>query len=218
MIYTFSHLGLGATDYMLCYFEGLSKWSNAERWKLIEVAQSLGGPPDELSAVIKIETAGTFSPSIKNPTSSASGLIQWIETTAQSVHGISTAQIRAMGVCEQLELARAYFQKVMPGGKWKQPGDFYVAVAGGPYPAGSPGANANPGWDTNKDGAVSLQEIRNLAIGVKNAACANGKKISVTPEACAGGGSVFSGNSAKLFGVAAFGAGVWYAARQGWFR
>lgn len=207
---------LAQAPVQLCYFAGLQKWTNAERWKLVQVAQGVGGPPDELSAVIRIETAGTFDPSIKNPTSSASGLLQWIESTAKNLHGISTAQIRQMGVCQQLDLARDYFQKTLPGGRWKQPGDFYVAVAGGPYPAGSPGAKANPGWDTNKDGAVSLQEIRNLAIGVKNAACNNPQRIAVTPEAC-GGGGFFQGlqgpNLASLALGAALIGGVWYFTR-----
>lgn len=186
MTYVLAHLGQATTE--LCYFEGLAKWSNAERWKLVEVATSLGGPPDELSAVIKIETAGKFDPAIKNPTSSASGLIQWIESTAKNLHGLTTAQIRQMSVCQQLELARSYFQKTLPGGRWQQPGDFYLAVAGGPYPAGSPGAQANPGWDLNKDGAVSAAEIRALAVGAQNAACKKPQKIPVTPESCSGGG------------------------------
>jgi hypothetical protein len=195
----FAHLGAATTE--LCYFEGLAKWTNAERYKLIQVAESAGGPPDELSAVIKIETAGTFSPSIKNPTSSASGLIQWMggeNGSAMRIHGLTTAQIRAMNVCQQLDLARDYFKHTLPKG-WKQPGDFYRAVqGGGTYHAGEEGYEKNKGWDLNKDGTITPSEVAMLAVQVQNGACSTGKKIAVTPEACSVGGGLLTGASNLL--------------------
>jgi hypothetical protein len=225
VIHVFGHLGQ-TPPIELCYFAGLAKWSNAERYKLVEVAQDIGGPPDELSAVIKVETAGTFSPTSVNKLSPhATGLIQWIPSTAKSLHGLpiwttpaGSPEIKAMNVCAQLELARAYFKKTLPGG-WKKPGDFYRAVqGGGTYHAGSEGYEKNKGWDLNKDGTITPSEVAMLAVQVQNAACATGKRIAVTPEACGSGGGVFSGGTAQLLGLAAVGGVVWYAWRQGLIR
>jgi len=52
---------------------------------LRSVATRLGVRPDWLAAVINFETAGTWNPQIKNPHSSARGLIQFIDATAKDL-------------------------------------------------------------------------------------------------------------------------------------
>jgi hypothetical protein len=126
-----------------------------------------------------------------------------------SIHNTTVEAIRQMNICAQLDLVRAYYKHTMPGGA-KQPGDEYVAVSGGPYSAGSPGAEANPGWDLNKDGAVSLAEIRSLAVGKKNAVCAKGNPFIVTPEACSAGGGERGGFGKLILPAIALGAAIWY--------
>jgi hypothetical protein len=49
------------------------------------VAANLGIPLDWLMTTINFETAGTFDPQISNPKSSAKGLIQFIDSTAQGL-------------------------------------------------------------------------------------------------------------------------------------
>lgn len=49
---------------------------------LAEVAQKLGVPSQWLFAQINFESAGTWDPKIKNPNSSARGLIQFMNSTA----------------------------------------------------------------------------------------------------------------------------------------
>lgn len=49
---------------------------------LSEVAKKLGVPPDWLYAQINFESGGTWDPKIKNPNSSARGLIQFMNATA----------------------------------------------------------------------------------------------------------------------------------------
>lgn len=51
--------------------------------KIQEIANRLGTDPRWLDALINFETAGTYSPTIQNPRSSARGLIQVIDKTAQ---------------------------------------------------------------------------------------------------------------------------------------
>lgn len=50
-----------------------------------QVASKLGIPVEWLLSVIEFETAGTFDPAIKNPGSSARGLIQFMDATAKSL-------------------------------------------------------------------------------------------------------------------------------------
>jgi hypothetical protein len=53
---------------------------------LNEVSAALGiSNPDWLKKLINFETAGTFSPTIKNPNSSARGLIQFINSTSRGL-------------------------------------------------------------------------------------------------------------------------------------
>lgn len=54
---------------------------------IIDVAKKVNTDPRWLDALINFETAGTYSPSIKNPYSSARGLIQVIDATAISEFG-----------------------------------------------------------------------------------------------------------------------------------
>jgi len=49
---------------------------------LAEVAGKLGVPPDWLFAQINFESGGSWDPKIKNPNSSARGLIQFMNSTA----------------------------------------------------------------------------------------------------------------------------------------
>lgn len=53
--------------------------------KITEVAARLGVPAQWLDALIRFETAGTYSTTIKNPYSSARGLIQIIDASAQDL-------------------------------------------------------------------------------------------------------------------------------------
>jgi hypothetical protein len=66
--------------------------------KIKEIAQKIGTRPEWLDALINFETAGTYSPKIKNPYSSARGLIQITDAAAQNI-------FRASG---SLELVNKY--------------------------------------------------------------------------------------------------------------
>lgn len=60
-----------------------------KKQKIIETADRLKIDPQWLSALIHLETAGTYDPFIKNPVSSARGLIQVIDSTAADMFGVS---------------------------------------------------------------------------------------------------------------------------------
>jgi hypothetical protein len=146
-----------------------------DRQKLITIADALGLDPDWISTVIAIESR--WNPRAKNPNSSASGLIQFIESTARSL-GTTTTAIRSMSTSEQLELVKRYFEPYAR--RIKSVGDAWLAVF---YPAalgkddshvvaaeGSQAYAVNANLDKNKDRAVTVREIKAVAERVYNAA------------------------------------------------
>jgi ElaB/YqjD/DUF883 family membrane-anchored ribosome-binding protein len=132
------------------------------------VSENLGIPSEELLRAMHFETGGTFSTSIKNPTGSATGLIQFIESTAESL-GTSTAELAKMTREEQMQYVEKYLSPYK--GRMKDFGDIYMAihlpVAVGKsddyviYDNESLRTQAykqNRGLDTNNDGKVTKGE------------------------------------------------------------
>lgn len=129
------------------------------------VADNIGINVNDLFRVIEFETAGSWSPSIKAPTSSATGLIQFIESTAQGL-GTSTQELAGMTRAQQMEYVEKYLRPYK--GKIKNFGDLYMAIhwpAGVGksddyvmYREGSAAYKANSGLDKNGDGTVTRGE------------------------------------------------------------
>ena len=122
--------------------------------------------PNDLAAVISFETSGTFSPAAKNPTSSATGLIQFM-ADKYTAYGYSRNEFAALGANEQMK----YVVQYLKGRGIKQGsglGDIYDAVAGYGYRGGKPKYNKkgqrvdayhlNRVWDANRDGYVAKGE------------------------------------------------------------
>jgi len=136
-------------------------------------ANMLGVTSDQLLAVMDFETIGSFSPSEKSTTSSATGLIQFIESTAGDL-GTSTEELAKMTRAEQMVYVDRYLSRFQ--GRIKNTGDIYMAVhwprAVGKsdsyvmYSKGSKNYSANQSLDTNNDGTVTrgeaLQRLRDV--------------------------------------------------------
>ena len=122
----------------------------------------LGIDPSHLLGVISFETVGTFSPSIKTPNGSATGLIQFLESTAKGL-GTSTAMLKNMSRVQQMEYVEKYLAPYK--GKMNNLGDVYMAVhwpagVGKPdsyvmYRKGSKEYAANKNLDLDNDGIVT---------------------------------------------------------------
>lgn len=140
--------------------------------KVIAVAQRLKISPSWLMIVIAKETGGTFSPSIKNPNSSATGLIQFMEKTAGRL-GTTTAKLSQMTFIEQMDYVEKYFLMVMKDRKIKGFNNFYDVYFAVFYPEAIGKAdgwqfpkwayNANRGLDTNKNGSINIGEFKKWA-------------------------------------------------------
>ena len=142
-----------------------AKVSPEFRDKVRTIAASIGTSPSWLMACMAFETGKTFSPWVRNPGSSATGLIQFMESTAQGL-GTSTAALAGMSAVEQLDYVWDYFKPFT--GRLGSLADCYMAIL---YPAavGKPddyvvfadkhaAYAANKALDIDHDGAITKRE------------------------------------------------------------
>lgn len=130
---------------------------------IAETAQRLGMNPNDLAAVISFETSGTFSPSKRNPSSSATGLIQFMAGsggTRGKYYGMSRDQFGNLSFAEQMKYVERYFRdKKFSADKKVNVADVYTAVTGFGYRKGSREYELNKVWDSNKDGYIAKGEM-----------------------------------------------------------
>lgn len=175
------------------------------------MALSIGLDPSYLAAVMKIETGGTFSPSVRNPFTGATGLIQFMPTTARAM-GTSTDELARMSNVQQLEWVRRFFRPYLGRIRPSVPGDYYLAVfypamiGRSPdsviYSAGDTGYAQNAGLDRNGDGLITVSDVTGTVDGVVAAARQRPPievSVGVSTVAWAFGGLV-----AVLVGAAAY--------------
>lgn len=139
--------------------------------KLQKVADQLGVKKSDLLAIMKQESG--VRASAVNPMSGATGLIQFMPSTAERL-GTSVTALRQMDAVEQLDYVYKYFKMVgvSPG---MDVGDLYMAVfmpahIGKPddFVLGSSGAGGfsgkvyaqNSGLDKNRDGLITVSDVK----------------------------------------------------------
>lgn len=122
-----------------------------------------------LMACMAFETGESFSAKKKNPASSATGLIQFMEKTAREMLGTTTAALARMTDEDQLRYVFKYFEAMIKArGPIRSIDDCYMAIL---WPAGMgkpteyklwvKGSNTyavNAGLDKNKDHVVTKAE------------------------------------------------------------
>lgn len=134
--------------------------------RVINISAEIGIDPDWLMACMHFESAGTFSPSVRNKYSGATGLIQFMPKTAIRL-GTTTDELAAMSAVDQLEYVRRYFLPYK--GRLKSLEDLYMAILwpraiGKPVDAGVPRSahptayEQNKGLDLNRDGTITKAE------------------------------------------------------------
>jgi len=119
-----------------------------------------------LMTCIAFETAGTFKPSIRNPQSGATGLIQFIPATARGL-GTTTDELAAMTVSGQMRYVVGYYQPY--AARVKSLEDMYMAILMPKYVGKCAGETVfaegtlayrqNAGFDADKDGVITVFEI-----------------------------------------------------------
>lgn len=149
-------------------FPGLKNRSEGFVPRLIEVAAELQTDPNFLLAVMQRESG--ISPSIVNPISRATGLIQFMPKTALT-HGTTVEALKNMSDVEQLDYVLSYYRDAT--GRIRSAGDAYIwtfmpAFMGRPDSAviaraGQKVYDQNKVLDANKDGILTAGEVRYLA-------------------------------------------------------
>lgn len=133
------------------------------------VATRLKIPLDWLCDIIYIESK--FNPQAKNPNSTATGLIQFMASTALSL-GTTTSDLKGMNGVQQLPYVEKYFKaQIAQRGQPKTFFDCYCLVF---YPiwVNAPDSSrlaqsaytANKGLDLDKNGSITKSEFRNWAL------------------------------------------------------
>ncbi len=141
------------------------KVSPVFRERVIWIGDQLGMDASDLMSCMAFESGRTFSPKVRNPQSSATGLIQFMHQTALDL-GTTTGKLAAMTAEDQLNYVYKYFLPYK--GRLKNIADIYMAILwpkgiGQPmdYPLFIKGGSAyavNAGLDKNKDAQVSKAE------------------------------------------------------------
>lgn len=137
------------------------------RWtaNAIELPDADNEGASALASCMAFETGETFRPDIKNPGSSATGLIQFMEATAKGM-GTTTAALAKMTQVEQMNYVYRYFKPYT--GKLKNLADIYMAILwpagiGKPldhvlWSRGSSAYAANKGLDLDNSGTITKAE------------------------------------------------------------
>jgi hypothetical protein len=136
---------------------------------LKKVASNLGVNADDMLKVMTKESG--LNPAAVNRHSNATGLIQFMPSTARGL-GTTVEELRNMSGVEQLKYIELYYKNlgIKPG---MDVGDiyilnFYPAAINKPrdYVIASSGSkiySQNAGLDVNKDGKITVQDVRNWA-------------------------------------------------------
>ena len=141
------------------------KVSGSFKSKVIQICGELGCDPSNLMSAMAFETGESFSPSIRNKQSGATGLIQFMPSTAIGL-GTTTDKLAAMSAVNQLDFVRKYLKPFK--NKMNTVSDVYMTILF-PVAVGKPEAfvlfkkpskqyNQNSGLDANKDGQVTKGE------------------------------------------------------------
>jgi hypothetical protein len=139
---------------------------------VLDYSESLGIDANWLMAVMYFETAGTFSASIRNPYSNATGLIQFMPNTALDLD-TTIDELALMSAEEQLYYVYRYYYPYR--NRIKSYVDLYLATffplaigKGDNYIlqtsslSASSIASVNPVFDLNKDKQISVGEIKKV--------------------------------------------------------
>ncbi|GAB2585707.1 transglycosylase SLT domain-containing protein [Spirosoma areae] len=142
--------------------------------KVRQVSARLGIDPNWLMIVMRVETAGTFSPAIRNYAGSgAVGLIQFTEIAIKG-WGVTLDQLAKMSAVAQLDYVEKYLSPY--ASKIKDVYDLYLAVFAPAY-LGRPDGQVlysihattatgkrqyelNKVLDKNLDGSITIQEVK----------------------------------------------------------
>jgi hypothetical protein len=165
---------------------GLEQTSFAFKRAILEAADASGFPADEIAAVMYSESK--FDPTAYNKDGGAAGLIQFMPFVAEHF-GTTTSAILAMSREDQMPLVARFYKgqkkPVLPGDTYVstflpaavgKPDDFVLGKKDSDEPSLVKGVTlgkmyaSNHGLDGNKDGAITVGDVRQKILGYLQAA------------------------------------------------
>ena len=164
--------------------------------KVKDISTKLGIDPNWLMAIMYWESARTFSPSIQNNSTKATGLIQFMPSTAFGL-GTNTAMLKSMSAVEQLDWVYKYYSSYK--NKLKSYVDTYF-VTFFPLAVGKPNdyvletknlsssliATQNPAFDVDKNKNVQVWEVKKVMLERLPSEWLNSDSFSVAIKAYKG--------------------------------
>ncbi|MEI6508587.1 MAG: transglycosylase SLT domain-containing protein [Bacteroidota bacterium] len=178
----------------LPFIEKVKKNQDAFANKVIDIANKLGTKPEYLMIVMNNESG--LDSTAKNPTSSASGLIQFMEATAKEL-GTTTKALREMSNIDQLDYVYKYLNVYK--NKLNSAGEVYLSVF---YPLALfkddkylfPNwvVKANKIFDTNKDGILTKGEFKDYVNKKYAKYLTNENTTSNTTKTIISGGTILT--------------------------
>lgn len=162
-----------------------AKVSQTFRNRACWIADVLGFNVNWLMAVMAFESGRSFRADVRNPQSSATGLIQFMDATAKGL-GTTTQALAKMTPEDQLTYVFRYFENITKAfGPIRSLADCYMAVL---WPKGvgktpdhvifAPGTAAyrvNKGLDLDGDGDVEIREAVSIIENLLTEGCQAGK-------------------------------------------
>ena len=132
--------------------------------EIARVAKNIGVNPNDLAAVISFETGGTFSTNARNPYSSGTGLIQFMDYTDGKKDGrywgMTRDEFGKLSFEHQMGYVEKYFaDRGFSSDKPQNIANLYTVVSGYGYKIGSEAYAKNKVWDTNKNGVIENGEM-----------------------------------------------------------
>lgn len=161
------------------------------RSALCDVADRLGIDPNWLATVIAFETGYTWSPSVRNKQSGATGLIQFLPSTAAGL-GTTVDELARMTAVQQLYWVEKYFKGRTS--KVHRLEDLYLLVLY-PVAVGTPDDHVvfsspskayvqNASFDTGKKGFVTTADVTKT---IRNVHASASGTVAVDPVKPGGG-------------------------------
>lgn len=151
----------------------------------LDIGPAPGKPePNWPMTWMAFETGRTFSPKVKNPGSSGTGLIQFMDDTAVNDLKTTLAHLRSLSAEDQLNFVWKYLRnRIRERGPIRRLSDGYLSILMPAYMDDEESAviwlkskhkafAVNAGLDTNKDGSITKAEVaaviyKMLAEGLK---------------------------------------------------
>lgn len=134
--------------------------------ELKAMAESLNLDPNGIAAVMSIESG--FKAAARNSTSGATGLIQFMPSTAAHL-GTSTPSLARMSAIEQLAFVKKFYAPFAKSIRKDEPGDYYMATFMPAFvaapettvlsTAGHPIYDQNRGLDGDGDGTLTVGDV-----------------------------------------------------------